>query len=78
MNTAYPALTGEIAKRGIKKCAISGALGISYRAFYSKMSGEVPFTWPEVCKISSIFFPDMEKDILFAPADQREEVHSSA
>lgn len=63
---AFPVLAGEIAKRGIKKCAISTALGISGRAFYNKMSGRVPFTWPEVCGINERFFPDMSKDELFA------------
>lgn len=72
---AFPVLTGEIAKRGIKKCAISSALGISGRALYNKMSGKVPFTWPEVCNINERFFPDMSKDDLFSPA---EEVQDSA
>jgi len=69
MNIAFPVLAGEIAKRGIKKCAISSALGISGRSLYSKMSGEVPFTWPEVCGINEQFFPDMSKEDLFARAD---------
>lgn len=69
-NVAFPVLTGEIAKRGIKKCAISAALGISGRALYNKMSGKVPFTWPEVCNINERFFPDMSKDDLFTPAEQ--------
>ena len=68
-NIAFPVLTGEIAKRGIKKCAISSALGISGRALYNKMSGKVPFTWPEACRINEKFFPDMSKDELFAQAD---------
>lgn len=65
---AFPVLAGEIAKRGIKKCAISAALGVSGRTFYNKMSGQVPFTWPEVCEINERFFPDMSKDELFAAA----------
>lgn len=69
MNVAFPVLAGEIAKRGIKKCAISSALGISGRALYNKMSGAVPFTWPEVCGINEKFFPDMSKDVLFARVD---------
>lgn len=66
MNAVYPVLTGEIAKRGIKKCAISDAIGVSYKALYNKMSGKVQFTWPEVCEIRNTFFPDMEKDVLFS------------
>ena len=69
LNAIYPNLVGEIAKRGIKKCAIASALGISSRSLYSKMSGAVPFTWPETCAIRDTFFPDMSKDELFAKAD---------
>lgn len=69
MNIEYPILAGEIAKRGIKKSAISSTIGISGRALYNKMEGKVPFTWPEVCKIRNTFFPDMDKDTLFARAD---------
>lgn len=69
MNIAYPNLAGEIAKRGIKKCAIASELGISYRALQNKFSGKVPFTWPEVCSIEKTFFPDMDKNTLFALAD---------
>lgn len=66
MKIVYQNLAGEIAKRGIKKSAISSALGISGRALYSKMTGETQFTWPEVCGINEKFFPDMSKDTLFA------------
>ena len=65
MNSIYPNLVGEIAKRGIKKCAIASALGISGRSLYNKLSGIAPFTWPETCAIQSIFFPDMDKETLF-------------
>ena len=65
MNVVYPTLVGEIAKRGIKRSVIASTVGISERALYSKISGKVPFTWPEACKIREVFFPDMEKDTLF-------------
>lgn len=61
----YPTLTGEIAKRGIKKRAIANALKISERAFHNKMIGTTEFTWPETCLINEIFFPDMTKEELF-------------
>ena len=44
----YPMLEREIAGRGITKKAIAESLGISQRSFSNKMSGRVPFTWPEV------------------------------
>ncbi len=70
MHIAYPVLSGEIAKRGIKKSAIALELGISGRTFYNKLSGRVPFTWPEACHIRNHFFPDMDKDSLFIHADR--------
>lgn len=65
MQVAYPNLAGEIAKRGIKKTAIATHLNISYRSLYNKLSGDVSFTWEEICKINERFFPDMNKDVLF-------------
>ena len=65
MAAVYPVLVGEIAKRGIKKNAIATGIGISYRALHNKLSGAVPFTWPETCAIQERFFPDMNKDDLF-------------
>ena len=72
MHVAYPALSGEIAKRGIKKSAIASAIGITGRSLYNKMSGGVSFTWDETCLIQNRFFPDMNKDDLFRKADDRE------
>ena len=65
----YPVLRAEIAKRGVKKTAIARALGISNGAFHNKMRGTTDFTWPEVCKMNTIFFPDMDKDTLFAEGE---------
>lgn len=66
MAFAYPNLVAEIARRGTKKSAIARRLGITERAFHNKMSGVAPFTWPEACIIQRQFFPDMDKDFLFA------------
>lgn len=71
MRTAYPMLVGEIAKRGIKKRSIAKHIGISDRALYNKMSGAVSFTWDEVVAINSCFFPDLDKNALFARAEQK-------
>lgn len=65
LNAVYPNLAAEIAKRGIKKNAIATTLGISGRALYNKMAGSAPFTWTETCTIQHVFFPDMDKDVLF-------------
>ena len=63
----FPTLSGEIARRGIKKKAIADALNICNRSLNNKMNGRVPFTWDEVKLIRSQFFPDMSPDDLFMP-----------
>lgn len=62
----YPMLEREIAGRGIKKKAIAESLGLSYRSFSNKLSGKVPFTWPEVSAIRNHFFPDMTPEEIMA------------
>ena len=61
----FPTLSGEIARRGIKKKAIADALNICTRALNTKMNGRVPFSGAEVKLIRSQFFPDMSPDDLF-------------
>ncbi len=67
---AYPTLTGEIAKRGIKKRTIAVSIGICPKSLSNKLNGKAPFTWPEVQKIKTQFFPDMELDELFAECNE--------
>lgn len=62
----YRNLRAAIAYKGIKYKEIAEALGISARSLSNKIEGKSPFTWPEVCLIHSAFFPDEEKDALFA------------
>ncbi len=64
----YPNLEREIAGRGIKKKAIAESINICNKSLNNKLSGRVPFTWPEVTEIKSKFFPDMSPEFLFAPA----------
>lgn len=59
-------LNGEIARRQIRKSDIAKTLGISYRSFRSKMTGVTPLTWKEAVMIQKSFFPDLDKDYLFA------------
>lgn len=68
---AYPTLAGEIAKRGLKKKDIAEGIGICSRALSNKLSGKVPFTWPEVSAIRAQFFPDMAPNDLFRRADDQ-------
>lgn len=67
----YPELAAEIARRGIKKKDIAADIGISERAFYSKLCGKTDFTWQEIKKISGTFFPELDKDELFSRADDQ-------
>lgn len=62
----YPVLVSEIARRGIKKCAIAKRLGISDKSLSNKMVGRTQFSWPEVLAIQKTFFPDLTPDELFA------------
>lgn len=70
MFVTYPELVAEMAKRKLTRTAVAKELGISTRALYSKLNGETDFTLSEANAIHSNFFPDMEKDTLFARADQ--------
>ena len=63
---AYAVLRGKIEERGVKRQAIANALGITTKTLRNKLNGTAPITWPEACVIQSKFFPDIEKDNLFA------------
>lgn len=66
----YPTLEREIAGRGIKKKAIAASINVCNKSLNNKLSGRVPFTWPEVITIRDRFFPDMSPEILLARSDQ--------
>ncbi len=61
----YPALAGEIAKRGIAKKDIAANIGITPRTFSKKLHGITSFTWQEAIQIRDIFFSDMTVEELF-------------
>lgn len=48
----YSFLEAKITERGIKKAAISAAIGVTPKSFNNKLAGKSPFTWPEVQTIS--------------------------
>lgn len=62
----YPNLEREIAGRGIKKKTIAESINVCSKSLNNKLSGRVPFTWPEVTAIRARFFPDMTAETLFA------------
>lgn len=65
MNIAYPVLSGEIAKRGIKKNVIAEGAGMTDRGLRNKMAGKTPFSLPEALAIKAKFFPDLDIEYLF-------------
>lgn len=73
----YPALEREIAGRGIKKKTIAESIGVCNRSLNNKLSGRVPFTFPEVSTIKDRFFPDMQLEELFVRVGQ-DSIQSSA
>jgi len=73
----YPTLEREIAGRGIKKKTIAESINVCNRSLNNKLSGRVPFTWPEVSIIKDRFFPDMTPEMLFARSELDTEQHSA-
>ncbi len=67
----YPILEREIAGRGVKKKAIAESIQVCNKTLNNKLSGRVPFTWPEVSRIRKQFFPDIAPDVLFAISEER-------
>ena len=70
MNVAYPNLSAEIARRGVKKSVIASRLGISTRTLHNKLTGVVSFKWEEANTICKSFFPDMSVGYLFEAGDR--------
>ena len=71
MMALYPNLVGEIAKRGIKKCALAKGIGMSDRMLRNKLSGKTQFSLPEALKIKNNFFPDYTVEDLFARSEEK-------
>ncbi len=78
MVAAYPELVGEMAKRGFTRTSVARRLGISARTLYSKLAGDTDFTLSEANVIHTTFFPDVDKEVLFARAGQIENRKDSA
>lgn len=70
MVAMYPELIGEMAKRRLTRTTVAKKIGISPRTLYSKLYGETDFTLSEANEIHAAFFQDMDKEFLFARAEQ--------
>ncbi len=62
----YNVLNGKIVEKGIKRQEIYKELGISEKSFRNKLNGKSDFTWTQVCLIQEKFFPELDKETLFA------------
>ncbi len=67
----YSYLKGKIVERGMRQKAIADALGITPKSMCLKINGKRSFKWDEVCVIQNRFFPDIDKDTLFATDEER-------
>ena len=63
--SAYPTLTSELARAGIRKSTVAKVAGISEKALYNKLYGLAPFTWGEVKAIRDGLFPHLTCEELF-------------
>ena len=63
--SAYPTLTSELARAGIKKSLVAQILGISDKALYNKLYGDTPLTLEEAFKIRDSLFPHLTPDELY-------------
>lgn len=70
---AYPTLTGEIAKRKLRKKEIAEGLGMSEKALRGRLTGQRDFTWPEAVALCRTFFPDLGPEELLRPAEREAE-----
>lgn len=61
---AFPVLEGKLAERGLLDKDVAVSIGISPRAFSGRMTGSVPFTWDEICKLQQNYFPHISKEEL--------------
>jgi len=64
-------LTLHIAQYFSSLDAAAFRIGISERALYNKLSGNVSFTWDEAITIKDSFFPDIDPQRLFARAEEK-------
>lgn len=65
MNIAYPELVSEMAKRRLTKVTVANGLGISPKTLYSKIMGLSDFTLSEASTLHTMFFPEVNKEVLF-------------
>lgn len=74
MKKKYEHLDVALYKKGITKKGVAQALGICERTLRAKINGESSFTWSEIKTIQSLYFPDVELDVLFQETKETDKV----
>jgi transcriptional regulator with XRE-family HTH domain len=64
-NKLFNNLRAEMARQGITKKQVAAKIGLSPKAFYSRMTGRTKFKYMEAVKIRDFFFKDLSLDYLF-------------
>ena len=63
----FSKLKGRIAELGVTKQSLAKILGLSRVSMHKKLSGKVPFKFPEIYKIAEILsIPKEELEIFFS------------
>ncbi len=59
-------LKAEVIRHRLTFKQISATLGISEKSLRNKIRGNTDFQWEEIKTIHNTFFPEIDKDVLFA------------
>ncbi|GED68985.1 hypothetical protein BRE01_26870 [Brevibacillus reuszeri] len=66
----FPNIRAEMARNRLTASAMAEKLELNERTLGNKLSGKTEFTWSEVNRIRSIFFPSCSLDYLFEQEKQ--------
>jgi transcriptional regulator with XRE-family HTH domain len=67
----FPNIRAEMARNGLTASAMAEKLNLNERTLGNKLSGKSEFTWGEVNRIRSLFFPTCSLEYLFERVDQK-------
>ncbi|MGF9906935.1 hypothetical protein [Brevibacillus porteri] len=66
----FPNIRAEMARNRLTASAMAEKLELNERTLGNKLSGKSEFTWSEVNRIRSIFFPSCSLEYLFQKEEQ--------
>lgn len=61
----FPNIRAEMARKGLTATSMAKNLKINERTLGNKLSGKSEFTWTEVNRIKTMFFPNCSLEYLF-------------